>query len=662
MQKFSGNYILRATMLKNKFLFLTVFLICLAGTSKAKAPAELRAVKITNVDSDIMFSDRNIAEGMAYLDSININTVLVCVWNSNSANGDHTLYPSDIMVEYFGEQALIHPAFSGRDPLQNIIVEAHARGIEVLPWYEMGFSTSWSQQGGHILASYPDWACKRSDGTLAVKNGFDWMSAIHPEVQDFIRAITLETCKQYDIDGIEYSDRIPAMPAEGGYENAVVELYKSEHDGASPPSDHNDTGWLRWRADKLTDWYREVRDSIKVIDEDLHVSSSPSVYPWSYFNYLQDPKTWMNTGVCDDVIPQLYRKTYAEYESAFYNSLLNYDDDSKVFGGVCLYQRYSDFTGEEYLMDPDYIMEFMELNRNNGVMGEAWFFYEGFRKQFRHFFDDFDQNCATTVGDTLKKTYYAEEARLPHRESISRRPKTAFISEDHDLYTERTAGWTRPASEHLSQMIYRGESIFYSLSGDTLRYKQDIPDVGSYNIYVYNPRFSNATQFAPYIVNSDTFYINQKDPASSGWHRLCTTELEAGEQLIVTLHSNAPDAKPVLADDVIALVNRNTYLEGNVQSNIEKIPEPKIFRLHANYPNPFNGITILPFSLFERQLISIDIIDLSGRTVKELFHGFREKGIHHFTVFAEDLHSGIYFIRMRGARGKTDVRKIILLK
>ncbi len=442
----------------------------------AAAPVELRAAKITNVDSDIMFSDRNIAKGMAYLDSININTVLVCVWNSNGANGDYTLYPSDVMQRYFGPSANIHPAFSGRDPLRNILVEAHARGIEVMPWYEMGFSTSWSQQGGHILSAYPDWACKKSDGSLAVKNGFDWMSAIHPDVQDFIRALTLETCKYYDIDGIEYSDRIPAMPVEGGYEKASADLYKAEHDGAAPPSNYSDTGWLRWRAGKLTDWYRDVRDSIKAIDVDLHVSSSPSVYPWSYFNYLQDPKTWMNTGICDDVIPQLYRKTYAEYEPTFFNSLLNYDDDAKVFGGVCLYQRYSDFTGEEYLMDPDYIMDFMQLNRTNGVMGEAWFFYEGFQKQFRDFFDDFDQSSATTVGDTLRSTFYAEDARLPHRADMNWRPRTPFIEENDSAGVQRTDGWTRPAAAHLSQMTYRGENVLYSLGSDTIVYLADLPE------------------------------------------------------------------------------------------------------------------------------------------------------------------------------------------
>lgn len=628
----------------------------------AMIPIELRAAKITNVDSDIMFSDKKIQDGMEYLDSININTVLVCVWNSNSANGDYTLYPSDIMWQYFGENAAIHPSFTGRDPLQNIIVEAHARGIEVMPWYEMGFSTSWSQQGGHILAKYPDWACKKSDGALAVKNGFDWMSAINPDVQDFIRKITLETCKYYDIDGVEYSDRIPAMPIEGGYEQATVDLYMAEHDGALPPSNHQNTAWIKWRADKLTDWYREVADSIKAIDANLHVSSSPSVYPWSYYNYLQDPKTWMNTGICDDVIPQLYRKTWEEYQPTLTSSLNNYDDVSKVFGGVCLYQLYSDFTGQEYLMDPDYIMNFMQLNRDNGVQGEAWFFYEGFKKQFRHFYDNFNQLSSTTVGDTIVKTFYQVDAQLPHRKNMNWRPKTAFISENDSLHTIKTNDWARPASQHLSQMLYRGDNIYYSLANDTIAYIQHIQESGYYNIYIYNPKFSNATQFAPYLVGNDTFYVNQKDPESSGWRRLTTKYLNMGEQIIVRIHSNASDAKPVLADDVIALINRNSYLQNNPESAIEPLSEQISFALGANYPNPFNPFTRLPYSLHIGSSINIDLIDLNGKKVKTLYSGFKDAGNYELHINGQGLSSGVYFVCIYNKTGYSETQKILLLK
>jgi uncharacterized lipoprotein YddW (UPF0748 family) len=60
-----------------------------------------RAVKITNVDSDVMFSDQKIAEAMDYLASIGINVILPVVWNGSGADGVYTLYPSKVMERLF---------------------------------------------------------------------------------------------------------------------------------------------------------------------------------------------------------------------------------------------------------------------------------------------------------------------------------------------------------------------------------------------------------------------------------------------------------------------------------------------------------------------------------------------------------------------------------
>ena len=124
--------------------------------------------------------------------------------------------------------------------LERVIIEAHRNGIEVYPWFEYGFAAWYSGGnppiGGHILQTKPDWACKISNGQICNENGFDWMSAIHPEVQDFMNKLNSRSNDSYDIDGIEFSDRIPAMPIEGGYEPYTVSLYQSEHSGQNPPS------------------------------------------------------------------------------------------------------------------------------------------------------------------------------------------------------------------------------------------------------------------------------------------------------------------------------------------------------------------------------------------------------------------------------------------
>jgi len=488
----------------------------ISSVSLHGAPAELRAVKITNVDSDILFSDRTIEEGMAYLASLNFNTVLVAVWNSNGADGSRTLYPSAVMDSLFGEA--IHPAFKGRDPLQTLITEAHRYGLYVLPWFEMGFSSSWSASyesaPDAILNRYPHWASRTRDGRITWKNGFYWMNILHPEVQSFIRDLAVEVSRNYDIDGLEFSDRIPALPVEGGYDSFTVQLYQNEHSGAQPPEDPRDSAWMRWRADRMNAWFRSVRDAVHSVDADIVISSSPSVYPWSYSEYLQDPVTWMREGICDDIIPQLYRKTFPEYSATLDASLANYPGmESRYSAGIVLYQRLSDFSGSEYIMPMDYLESMMDLNREQGIHGEAWFFYEGFRKY-------------PEIGEALHASWYAEKALPPLVDRTTERTPHRIYEED-DSSSVLTGQWTS-----YDRIEHHGQTLHYASigSGSRAEYFPILSGSGEYNIYLYNTRQLNGSSALPLIIRhrggTDTVRIDQRNPSHTGWTRLGTFMLD----------------------------------------------------------------------------------------------------------------------------------------
>ena len=259
----------------------------------------------------------------------------------------------------------IDPELNNRDALERVIIEAHRNGIEVYPWFEYGFAAWYSggtpPYGGHILQTKPDWACRLSNGQICTENGFDWMSAIHPEVQDFMNKLIVEVMTNYDIDGIEFSDRIPAMPIEGGYEPYTVSLYQSEHGGQNPPANYYDANWKRWRANKMNDWYMGVRTIMKNYDENLFVSSSPSIYPWSYDNYLQDVQTWLDSGVCDQFIPQLYRYTFSEYLFELNQAVSQAGSANlhKLFGGLLM---NIGVPPNEYVMSPEYLLLALQAN------------------------------------------------------------------------------------------------------------------------------------------------------------------------------------------------------------------------------------------------------------------------------------------------------------
>lgn len=66
------------------------------------------------------------------------------------------------------------------------------------------------------------------------------------------------------------------------------------------------------------------------------------------------------------------------------------------------------------------------------------------------------------------------------------------------------------------------------------------------------------------------------------------------------------------------------FLEGLLIS----VAGPLDTKLHANYPNPFNPETWIPYQLAEDRVITIRIYDVSGRIVRTLFTGHQTAGYY----------------------------------
>lgn len=84
------------------------------------------------------------------------------------------------------------------------------------------------------------------------------------------------------------------------------------------------------------------------------------------------------------------------------------------------------------------------------------------------------------------------------------------------------------------------------------------------------------------------------------------------------------------------------------------------FMLYPNYPNPFNGQTTIRFEIGQAASTSLEIFDLSGRRVRELFSGYLSPGSYNYTWDGRDDHnenvaSGVYFLKFTAgnySRGK----------
>ncbi|HPN37075.1 MAG TPA: family 10 glycosylhydrolase [Melioribacteraceae bacterium] len=603
---------------------------------------EMRAVWITNVDSDVLMTDVKIAEAMDYLESIGINVIFPVVWNKG-----YTIYPSQIMNSEFGLP--IWPSVAGRDPLKRVVVEAHRNGIEVIPWFEFGFSPSYSLNGGHILAKYPDWGLKNNTGNLVVKNGFDWMSGIVPGVQNFMTSLVMEVIDNYDVDGVQGDDRLPAMPVEGGYEEYTKNLYKSENNGNNPPSNYADNNWMKWRADKLNAYYKSLRDSVKAKGEYLIFSSGPSVYPWGYQNYLQDTKTWVTDGIIDNFIPQLYRQDLSAYNNELTIALSYVPANKKdiFFAGILA-------KAGSYVISPALMLSSLNSNRQKGVKGETFFFYEALRKN------------NNLLGDTLKATYYKEKAIPPFRNGNIWRPKAVIVNED-ETNTIKTGNWTTFGISGFKPNILMTNDPNYA----SVEYFMDVPFDAYFDVFAYVVTNSvNATNVLHTVYfegDSSKIYVDQKDSKNKGWYNLGSFYLKKGNKKVLKIDNSGIDAgKYVIADASMIMINRklspNVVItdvkEDNTFNNM-----PIDFQLSQNYPNPFNPTTVIEYKLKEQTNVALSIYNVLGQKITTLVNQEQSAGSYKVNFNSEDynLSSGIYFYTLK-VNNFTSTKKMVYLR
>ncbi|MEO1497716.1 MAG: family 10 glycosylhydrolase [Planctomycetota bacterium] len=366
-------------MIRRRTYLLSLLLAMLTiGGGPARAAEQpwwlaepVRGVWVANVGSDSLYSAEGVRETVARCEQAGINTIFVVTWNRG-----YTLYPSRVMEREFG--VAIDPRLEGRDPLRELIDAAHAEGLKVVAWLEFGFSCSYQEPtGGRLIAERPEWAARDRDGELVSRNGFQWMNGFDPAVQDFLMELLLEVVREYDVDGVQGDDRLPALPNTAGYDPLTLELYRAEHDGRSPPADPTDAAWTQWRADRLSRFVERAYGELKALDPELCVSWAPSVYPWSKENYLQDWPRWLCEGWGDLFCPQVYRKrpaAYAETLRPLAEEQVAPADRAKVAPGILI------ALADGYNISSDDIRAMVRANRDAGFSGEVFFYYDGLKQ------------------------------------------------------------------------------------------------------------------------------------------------------------------------------------------------------------------------------------------------------------------------------------------
>jgi uncharacterized lipoprotein YddW (UPF0748 family) len=261
--------------------------------------AEIRGVWMTGNDMPVLRDRDRMQLAVEQLARLNFNTIYPVVWNSGIA------YYASASTQRRGIQSFTFRGLQGQDVLAELIQAGHAKGLLVIPWFEFGFM---APPGSELARLHPQWLTRKQDGgltSISAAGEVVWLNPLHPDVQAFILELVQEIISQYDGDGIQFDDHM-SLPSDFGYDDVTTALYRKETRKA-PPTNPRDAAWLKWRADKISDFMQRVHDTVHAAKPSAVVSVSPNYYDFAYKLQLQDWLGWIRRGLVDELIVQLYR-------------------------------------------------------------------------------------------------------------------------------------------------------------------------------------------------------------------------------------------------------------------------------------------------------------------------------------------------------------------
>jgi uncharacterized lipoprotein YddW (UPF0748 family) len=247
------------------------------------------------------------------------------------------------------------PGPNGRptfDPLQYLIDEAHAHGIEVHAFTIVGavyredparrlpadrdhvfLHHIWDPQNGALITGNAQWATRalppRLTGTTneGRRFGREWYIDLgHPDAEAYTIETLLHLVRHYPIDGL-HLDRIryPEAPsgagggANVGYNEVSVGRFNARYTRVGQPA-ANDPLWNDWRREQVTNFLRRLYLNVKAIRPDIRVSAAVvcnSTGPHAsggfrnteaYTRLFQDWESWAEEGLIDLITPMDYKR------------------------------------------------------------------------------------------------------------------------------------------------------------------------------------------------------------------------------------------------------------------------------------------------------------------------------------------------------------------
>ena len=208
-------------------------------------------------------------------------------------------------------------------------------------------------------------------------------------------------------------------------------------------------------------------------------------------------------------------------------------------------------------------------------------------------------------------------------------------------------------------------------------------DYSSYCLYASNERDKVTFLIGTYA--HEFFVEYETEPDDNRWHHIAGTYDNRNMKLYYDgwLVGELDMRESVHYDECPLLIGSN-YDEGygdyqfhglidevrisdyprEFHHGVERFPDdqlPQEFAILNIYPNPFNSSTRISYALNDIMNVEIAVFDLNGQLVEVLDQGERTAGTHNLVWNAENIASGVYFVRLSTPTVK-QTQKVLLIR
>jgi uncharacterized lipoprotein YddW (UPF0748 family) len=232
----------------------------------------------------------------------------------------------------------------GFDPLDQILREGHAAGLQVHAWLNTFYLWSGDrppQSPEHLLKRRPDWLLTDRAGEPVYRGGDDiegaYLDPGHAEVRAFVHDVFLDVARRYPVDGIHF-DFVRYPSRDLGFSDYDLAAFRQTLEHSLSPLELQaleacpdrlaavklyPARWAQWRRDCVTDVVRSISHDVRSARPEAVISASTIAWGafrgWevsdAYSRVSQDWFGWLADGLLDLAVPMTYHTDTTSYGS-----------------------------------------------------------------------------------------------------------------------------------------------------------------------------------------------------------------------------------------------------------------------------------------------------------------------------------------------------------